>query len=138
MKYTPAVISAIYQLKKLQQNSENVSNPPASISYLVSTAKKLDDPSLNIQDALRASSLFQISQELDQNGFYEESANVLQILMNRCSSCINSTERFMISSKIAIALSHVLPTEAEKITRSLPKVITLLITNHIYFLLIMI
>lgn len=121
LKYSPAVISTIYQLKVLQQNSENT-KPSSSILYLLSIAKKLEDSSLNISDTNRTFSLYQISQELDENGYYQESANVLQTIINRYSSSIDSSERFMISSKIAIALSYVSPTEAEKVTRSLPKV----------------
>lgn len=134
LKYTPAVISTIYQLKNLQEDPETPSKPPHAISYLLLTAKKLDDPSLQISESLRATSLFQISQELEQNGYYEETATTLQSLMNRCSSSIDSTERFMISSKIAIALSYVLPADAEKITRSLPKVIYYLFVYYIIFI----
>jgi hypothetical protein len=119
-KYSSAGISAIYHLKTLQDPQDPL--PSAAIRYLVTTAEALTDSSLDLSDATRTASLFQISQELERRQCHQEAANVLQAFLNRCGASIDSSERLMANAKLAIALSYVQPAEAEKSTHALPKV----------------
>ncbi len=121
LKSSPGVISAIYNLKSLRVSANQIP-VTAPIDFLLSTAKSLDDPSVSISDSMRTSSLFQIAQELDERQWHKESAQVLRTLLTRCSSYIDSAERLVASSKLAVALSYINPEEAEIATRSLPKV----------------
>lgn len=117
LKYSPAGISAIYQLKILQDP-----NGSTAMKYLLSAAESLTNSAEDVSDSTRTAALFQISQELEKHQFYQESANVLQSLLTRCAESIDSSERLMASAKLAIALSYVKPAEAQKSARSLPKV----------------
>lgn len=119
LKYSPAGISAIYHLKALQDSSDSSSS---AIQYLVTTAEALTNSSLDLSDATRTASLFQISQELERRQCHEEEANVLKAFLNRCGASIDSSERLIANAKLAIALSYVQPAEAEKTTHMLPKV----------------
>jgi hypothetical protein len=133
LKHSPGGISAIYQLKLLQEEAAaaDSSSPTASpaIKYLQAEAESLVDISLEITDSVRTASLFHIAQELEKRLCHQEAADVLTALLSRCAASIDSSERLVATAKLAIALSYAQPQEAEKSVHALAKVGLLLVLS---------